>query len=244
MRLAYVTLSDPYTPPTVAIDAMQSLGHSAFCWSGSADALVQLAATDAIVVEATRNAQSAEGYCRRLGELDVGIPIIVIVTAQSAGLLSASWGVSDFVLDTSGPIELLVRITRARYPNHASSARCHRWDRYVLNHEQMTVSSGSTELALTKAEHALLTLFFEHPDRVFSRRELRQRCWSDHDDVSHRAITTFVCRLRRKLAHSGPVIATVRNVGYGLAPRPGDSGSGDIGSPQAARLLSDARFAA
>jgi DNA-binding response OmpR family regulator len=224
MQLTFVIIGDQPTASAGAIRAMESLGHSVTICSRLTEALASQVATDAIVLDATSQATGSEQHCRLLAELDSGRPIVAIVSEESVGHLSGAWGVSDFVLSTAGPVELLVRITLARNRHQGTPAHGQRVGPYVLNHDEMTIRVGSADIALTRAEHAVLALFFDHPDTVFSRADLRQLCWSDREDMSPRAIDTFICRLRQKLGSHGPSIATVRNVGYRLTVALGDPG--------------------
>ncbi len=69
---------------------------------------------------------------------------------------------------------------------------------------------------LTRREYDLLVFLCEHPRRVFSRSQLLSQVWG-YDMVSgERTVDVHVRRLRVKLGERGPVIATVRGVGYRL----------------------------
>jgi DNA-binding response OmpR family regulator len=69
---------------------------------------------------------------------------------------------------------------------------------------------------LTRREYDLLVFLCEHPRRVFSRGQLLSQVWG-YDLVSgERTVDVHVRRLRVKLGERGPLIATVRGVGYRL----------------------------
>jgi DNA-binding winged helix-turn-helix (wHTH) protein len=69
---------------------------------------------------------------------------------------------------------------------------------------------------LTRREYDLLAFLCEHPRRVFSRRELVGKVWGYEMLRGDRTVDMHVWRLRGKLGERGPVIVTVRGVGYRL----------------------------
>jgi DNA-binding response OmpR family regulator len=71
-------------------------------------------------------------------------------------------------------------------------------------------------LRLTRREYDLLLFFAGHPGRVFTRPQLLKWVWG-HDIISgERTVDVHVRRLRRKLRQLGPIITTVRGIGYRL----------------------------
>jgi hypothetical protein len=75
--------------------------------------------------------------------------------------------------------------------------------------------SGSL-LRLTRREYDLLLFLAGHPGRVFTRPQLLKWVWG-HDIISgERTVDVHVRRLRRKLRQLGPIITTVRGIGYRL----------------------------
>jgi transcriptional regulator len=73
-----------------------------------------------------------------------------------------------------------------------------------------------TALALTRREYDLLLFLAEHPGQVFTRVQLLQTVWQQAFVSGQRTIDVHVRRLRAKLGDRGPLIATVRGVGYRL----------------------------
>jgi hypothetical protein len=71
-------------------------------------------------------------------------------------------------------------------------------------------------LVLTRREYELLLFLATRPGRVFTRPQLLKWVWG-HEVVSgERTVDVHVRRLRAKLLPGGPVITTVRGVGYRL----------------------------
>jgi hypothetical protein len=80
---------------------------------------------------------------------------------------------------------------------------------------RMVVRAG-VPIRLTRREYDLLTFLCEHPRRVFTRRQLMRQVWGHEMIGGERTVDVHVRRLRVKLAEPGPLIATVRGVGYRL----------------------------
>lgn len=69
---------------------------------------------------------------------------------------------------------------------------------------------------LTRREYDLLVFLCQHPQRVFSRGQLLRQVWGYEMVSGERTVDVHVRRLRVKLGERGPVIATIRGVGYRL----------------------------
>jgi len=78
------------------------------------------------------------------------------------------------------------------------------------------VRLAGSVLRLTRREYDLLLFLAGHPGRVFTRPQLLKWVWG-HDIISgERTVDVHVRRLRRKLRQLGPIITTVRGIGYRL----------------------------
>lgn len=69
---------------------------------------------------------------------------------------------------------------------------------------------------LTRREFDLLAFFGTHPRQVFERRQLLRHVWGYEMVGGERTVDVHVRRLRVKLGAPGPLITTVRGVGYRL----------------------------
>jgi DNA-binding response OmpR family regulator len=90
-------------------------------------------------------------------------------------------------------------------------------------HAELRIDNGSRDVILrgvpvmlTRREYDLLLFLAGHPGRVFTRPQLLKWVWG-YDIVSgERTVDVHVRRLRRKLRQQGPVITTIRGIGYRL----------------------------
>lgn len=83
----------------------------------------------------------------------------------------------------------------------------------TLNLDSKMATLDGQELALTKLEFELLSLFLTHLNKVFSREDLLARCWPQDVFVLDRTVDVNITRLRKKIGIYGKQIRT--RIGYG-----------------------------
>lgn len=88
-----------------------------------------------------------------------------------------------------------------------------KYEGIVINVEAKSVTLDGEPLVLTKLEYELLLFLLEHPNKVFSRNDLLDRCWPQDAYVLGRTVDVNITRLRKKLGNYGKQIKT--RVGYG-----------------------------
>ena len=83
------------------------------------------------------------------------------------------------------------------------------------------VTRAGCEIALQRREFELLAYFMRHAGQVVTRTMLLERVWGYHFDPRTNVIDVHVSRLRGKIdkGFDGPLIHTVRGVGYSLRAR-------------------------
>lgn len=82
-----------------------------------------------------------------------------------------------------------------------------------LNLDSKMATLDGENLALTKLEFELLSLFLQNPNKVFGRNDLLERCWPQDVYVLDRTVDVNITRLRKKIGQYGKQIKT--RVGYG-----------------------------
>jgi DNA-binding response OmpR family regulator len=78
-----------------------------------------------------------------------------------------------------------------------------------------SIRRGSTTIELSRLEFDLLLYLAEHPGRAFTREHLLERIWRG-SSTGTRTVDVHVRRLRVKIG-DGPLVTTVRSIGYRLA---------------------------
>jgi two-component system OmpR family response regulator len=82
------------------------------------------------------------------------------------------------------------------------------------------VTRAGRPIALSPREFDVLQLLMQEPGRVFSRTELCEQVWQRNHEYDTRTVEIFITRLRKKVdsGFAGPLIQTVRAVGYTIRP--------------------------
>jgi DNA-binding response OmpR family regulator len=82
------------------------------------------------------------------------------------------------------------------------------------------VTRAGKLIALSPREFDVLQVLMQEPGRVFSRTELCERVWQRDHEYDTRTVEIFITRLRKKIdsTFTGPLIHTLRSVGYTIRP--------------------------
>jgi two-component system, OmpR family, phosphate regulon response regulator PhoB len=86
----------------------------------------------------------------------------------------------------------------------------------LLDRRQHQVFRKSQPIQLSPTEFRLLEFMMQHPGRVISREQLRDRVWGNSTYMDGRAVDVFVNRLRKSLKATRDLIRTVRGAGYSI----------------------------
>jgi two-component system response regulator TctD len=74
--------------------------------------------------------------------------------------------------------------------------------------------SGDEVLELTPRESALLRALAARPGQALAKEKLFEAVFPGEFDVQYEAVEVVVYRLRKKLAHTGVALVTLRGLGY------------------------------
>ena len=147
------------------------------------------------------------------------IPVIM-ATAKSTemdkigGLNS---GADDYLVKPFGVMEMVARVkavlrrtVREEIPSNITVGKI------TLKENEHKVISNGEEVELTHKEFAMLKLFMQNPNMVFSRDKLMSEIWGMDYIGETRTVDMHIKTLRHKLGESGGQIKTVIGVGYRL----------------------------
>ena len=147
------------------------------------------------------------------------IPVIM-ATAKGTEydkIQSLDLGADDYLVKPFGIMEMVSRVKAVlRRCKRTASSNLLKLEGLVLNPDEHTVSVDGERIALTYKEYELLHLFLSHPGLAFTREQLLSNVWNTEYLGETRTVDMHIRTLRQKLGRYGPIIETVRNVGYRL----------------------------
>ena len=161
----------------------------------------------------------------------LGCPVIMLSARgeEIDRIVGLEVGADDYLPKPFNPRELLARIravlrrgVEATANARTNAPRISRFGDFELDLDAQRLARGGEEIALTRAEFALLQVFVEHPNRVLSRDQIMDWLKGYERDPFDRSIDVRVTRLRRKLEPdpANPIyIRTVWGQGYLFNPK-------------------------
>jgi len=150
------------------------------------------------------------------------LPIIMLTAKvdEADKVKGLEVGADDYVTKPFSPRELVARVNallRRRAPHSAD---------VTLSYASLALNAGRHEVRaygnlvdIGATEFRLLAFLIANPERVFSRAQLLDQVWGDHQFIEERTVDVHVLRLRKALQPYGAeeLVQTVRGVGYRLA---------------------------
>jgi DNA-binding response OmpR family regulator len=218
-------LTSASQPTTEVLPALGLLPHHVTVLPVDAAALLDRPLGDVILLDARRDLASARSFARVLDNIEIGVPVIAVLTEGGLIAVSAEWQVDEIILDTAGPAELDARLRLAVDRRSAkATAPQDRVDigELTIDETAYTARLSGVALDLTYKEFELLKFLAQHPGRVFTRAHLVHEVWGYDYFGGTRTVDVHIRRLRAKLGtEHEQMIGTVRNVGYKFV-RPSD----------------------
>jgi two-component system phosphate regulon response regulator PhoB len=171
---------------------------------------------------------SGTEVCRKLrADPELSDAAVLMLTARGDEydrVLGFEVGADDYVVKPFSVRELVMRVrglaVRARERRLARTATDEgkrlRWRGLEIDPVRHRVTADGAELALRPLEYKLLSIFVEHPGRVFSRTDLLQEVWGISPETNTRTVDTHIRRLRERLGAYSEAIETVHGFGYRL----------------------------
>lgn len=148
------------------------------------------------------------------------VPIIVISAKndQQSKLELLTNGADDYMTKPFDVKELLARVRiqlRHAAPGFAASRKELQHKQIRVNLETREVTVRDQPVHLTGREYAILLLFLEHPQKVFSRANIYESVWGEPYWDGDKTVNMHISNLRNKLNVGGEsYIKTVWGIGF------------------------------
>ncbi len=143
------------------------------------------------------------------------IPVIV-VSAKGEELdkvKGLNLGASDYLAKPFGIMELVARINANLRKGPVAPAKIV-YKELTIDEDSHTATLAGAPLALSKKEYELLATFAKAPEKALTKEKLLSLVWGINEELETRTLDIHVLHLRKKLAGSSLVLATIRGVGY------------------------------
>lgn len=169
-----------------------------------------------------------EGFevIKRLRAQGIKTPVIIVSGRNEDydSLYGLSVGADDYITKPFRPLVLgakvkaLIRRNKDMILENVNTLEC---GPFSYNYSTMRFYQNGDELVLSTREAALMLLFLQHPNQVFTKDMIYEHVWGTAVAVDDNAIMVYINRLRSKIEpdRQKPVhIVTVRGVGYRFIP--------------------------
>lgn len=147
------------------------------------------------------------------------IPVIM-ATAKGTEIDKISGlnsGADDYLVKPFGVMEMVARVKAVlRRTAKEDSSDSITVGNILLKEKEHIVLVDGKKTELTHKEFAMLKLFMQNPEMVFSRDKLMNAIWGTDYIGETRTVDMHIKTLRQKLGNAGGQIKTVIGVGYRL----------------------------
>lgn len=168
-----------------------------------------------------------DGYevCKaiRANKETASLPIIMLSARDEVAdkVIGLELGADDYVTKPFSTRELVARV-KARFREEKRNAAPPKpvsiiWGELEIWPENYLATLTGENVSLTGKEFDLLHIFLTRPNQVFSREYLLQKVWGYHASGDTRTVDVHISNLRNKLKTLGPIIESVRGIGYRFA---------------------------
>jgi len=220
-----VVEDDPSTLELVAL-GLEDAGYRALRAASAEEAETRLAAElpDGVVLDLILPGQSGLAFLRRIRfeERTQNVPVLLLTghALEEDRVLGLEAGADDYIVKPFSARELTARVGAVLRRRRGRGLSPELVEIAGVQADPLTqrASAGGQSLDLPRTQFRLLYFLMTHPNRLYSRRQLRELVWADDVTLEERSVDVHVTRLRKALAPSGNdrLIETVRGAGYRL----------------------------
>lgn len=177
---------------------------------------------DAIILDRMLPGKDGLAVLRSLRGLGITTPVLLLTAldAVEERVRGLDHGADDYLTKPFAVAELAARLEALARRHHGNADPVIRAGPLEIDLARKTVMNDGSGITLTAREFSLLETLARHPGRVFSRKAIEERLYSESDAPLSNAVDAAIYSLRRKLSPSGKprFIHTRRGLGYTFEP--------------------------
>jgi DNA-binding response OmpR family regulator len=155
---------------------------------------------------------------KKLRDKGCRMPILMLTARDTVQdrVLGLDLGADDYMLKPFEPSELEARIRALMRRSHGDPSPVLTIGNLVINRSLGTATVNGRQLELRRREWAVLERLVARAGKLVSKERLTDEVFGFDEPVAPNAVEVYVARLRKKLEPDGPVIRTLRGLGYML----------------------------
>jgi len=182
---------------------LTSSGIQSVLTASGQEAIKQLEAESFDIILLDINLDGMDGFevIHALRDTGNQIPVMVVSgrTEDVDMLYSLEIGADDYITKPFNPVTLAAKVKALIRRSHASSAAATiEAGPFRFDNETLKLYKDGTELPLSAKESAIMKLFLDNPNRIFSKSSLYDLIWGN-TSVDDSAIVVYINRLRNKV---------------------------------------------
>jgi DNA-binding response OmpR family regulator len=175
---------------------------------------------DLVVLDIGLPGKNGLDICFSLREKGIMIPIIMLTARDTVQdkVLGLDSGADDYLVKPFAFEELLSRVRALSRRHHTALPPELTGGSMVLTPASQEVHIGGKKIDLTLKEFRILEFFMTFPDQVITRQKIIDHLWDFQFNPLSRVMDVHINNLRNKihLHNHGPILETIRGVGYRL----------------------------
>ncbi len=178
---------------------------------------------DAIVLDVILPGHDGFAVCRRIRSRGVDTPILMLTGRHRVDdrVRGLDAGADDYLAKPFAFLELVARLRAVtRRGRTRNLCAVFTYGPIEFDQRDRVVTVSGTAIELSPTELRLLEYLLLHAERVVKRDELTQHIWGRAADSRSNIVEVYISYLRKKLSTAGPLVRTVRGLGYTLSKGP------------------------